>query len=207
MSRRSACWGTLKEAISAQRWPSTREPLYRVLYGLAPNHQLSLARFTMKRHLPRFQAMWPKITWPKELLGDPDAWVQQFRRRVPEEPPRDRPADAHFMFGFDSLLLGTYYRSDPSVVTSSSTRSILEAIEASAADQHSESLDPVDTLKGNRAADVMRSNEWQEVIEWMWTHELPLAPDAPIEQLERDLDTWKQHAMLLIVPDAARLLN
>jgi len=191
MSRRSQWFEELARRIAAKEWRACPELLYRVLYGLPSDQQLAMAIAEMKRYLPLFRVRWPGFSWPEQILNSPEAWIEKFRREVPQEPSAANAADASFFFCFDALLLGTTYRANPRVLTSSAACAVLDAIQAFESDP----LAPA-------PRDTSRVREWQCMLDWLRTRKLSLAPDAETEALERDLAVWKEHSMQLIVPES-----
>ena len=191
MSRRNQWFEELAERIAAKEWRACPELLYRVLYGLPSNQQLSMAIDEMKRYLPLFQARWPGVQWPEQILNAPEIWVEKFRREVPQEPAAENIADASFFFCFDALLLGTTYSSNPQVLTSSAACAVLEAIQAFESEP-----------SALASKDSFRAREWQYLLDWLRIRKLAFARDAETEPLERDLTAWRDHSMQLIVPES-----
>jgi len=105
MSRRSDWFADLSAVINERRWNACPHFLYRVLYGIPATQVLPLTVEAVQRYVPFFEDRWQGVTWPREILSNPQKWIKQFGRELPEEPQTERISDARFKFSLDALLL------------------------------------------------------------------------------------------------------
>lgn len=194
-------------------WQGCCESLFRVLYGIPADAQLSLVRFTIGRYLPIFEHKWPAFKWPAELLDDVDGWLARHGRSLPEEPADPDPADSAFTFAIDALLLASEHRGDELVLTSSCAAAVISTINARQCNvwiaDDPEGVEmwrrqgyfPGRSVAESRPAVAVAEREWEEVVAWLrkekiWTRERAVAA----EEIESGIARWKDHEMLPIVP-------
>jgi hypothetical protein len=217
MSRRSDWLSDLSAAIAERRWTACPELLYRVLYGIPATDLLPLTAEAIQYYLPLFEGRWPEVKWPRKIISNPQDWIRQFGRALPDEPDFPLISDARFKFSLDALLLAWSFPTDFSILTSSCVCGIREAIGAIV----QEKVDTDAAVEGDcggcgeagknkRPApdsespiEFARSHAWQRIFDALIAHNLHTYPDVHSpEVLEADLAQWKRHAMLLIVPRA-----
>lgn len=209
----------LSAAIASRRWNSCSELLYRILYGLPSSVLLPLAAGQIERMLPALEKHWPGILWPREIVENTPAWLATFGRSIPDSPERTSVAEAGFVFSLDALLLAHSYPGNPSVSTSSCACAIREIVGLGvqlSLGQGWPAEDKLESCEGCTAAlkqkpatdpdspvEFARSREWQRVLDAILARNLRNYPDPESPaQLEADLAVWKDHAELLIVPEA-----
>lgn len=133
-NRRQALLSQL-EAV-ADKMPPMVEELsalcFQIMYGLPTELQLRAAVHMCERYLPIYEAKVPGSTWPRQLLGDLDAWVRTEGEATPEGPDDIDSADGGFQAGFTDLLGAYRYRDDPECLTSGTCSAIHGAIDARA---------------------------------------------------------------------------
>jgi hypothetical protein len=86
---------------------------FQVIYGLPWELQIRAACHMCEQYLPIFEAKWPGVTWPRQLIGDVDAWHRIEGRGRPDCPDEADSADGAYYFGFDFLLCAYHYKDDP----------------------------------------------------------------------------------------------
>lgn len=229
MSRRSDWLSDVSAAIAERRWNACPHLLYRVLYGVPATDVLSITGAAIQRYLPFFEGRWPGVTWPREIIINPQNWITRFDRALPDDPEPNRISDARFKFSLDALLLAWSYPTNVSILTSSCACGILEALGAIVQESVGGTESPSDSddadmqeYEGSVAAqnskrqppdsespiEVARSREWQKILDMLIARNLHMYPDMQsMERLEADLAEWEHHATLLIVPEAASLFT
>ena len=90
---------------------------FQILYGLPTELQLRAAVHMRGRYLPIHEKKWPGITWPRQLLGDIDAWFRAHEEATPDEPDDIDAADLGYQASFTDLLCAYRYRDDPACLT------------------------------------------------------------------------------------------
>lgn len=86
---------------------------FQVMYGLPLELQIRAACHMCERYLPVFEAKWPGVSWPRQLLGDIDAWHQVEGRGRPDCPEEADSAEGAYHFCFDFLLSAYHHKDDP----------------------------------------------------------------------------------------------
>jgi len=217
MSRRSESIQELSASIAERHWGECKVVLYRVLYGVPSAVALPITVRVIERYLPKFESHFPNVTWPRELLHNPQQWVSQYGRALPDSPESDRLSDARFIFSLDALLLGWTYYSDVSILTSSCACGIAEAIgaitqEAAGEEANRADLEECEGCRGTAKKKAppphpeapiehARSREWQYVLDLLVTQKVDRYPDVePKERMDADFAEWQSRAMLLLVP-------
>lgn len=200
-----------QQALVAHAWERCPEICFRILYGMPEDIQRALVRAMMRRYLPIFHIRWQTVTWPDQIIDQPNQWVAQFGRAIPEQPEPVNPADAAFIFSFDALLNGVAHQSDPAIVTSSYVAAINAAINACAAnvwivdDPEAVALWEVQgyfpgrSVAENSAAIAVIEREWRIVAQWLAQHAHSFSI-VDFSEVERALEQWKEHEMSLIIP-------
>lgn len=213
MKRRQKLVESLLQRKAEHDWQGCCEILFRVLYGIPANAQLSLARFAIGRYLAIFEHKWPTIKWPAELLRNVNKWLAGHGRSLPEEPADPDPADSAFLFAFDALLLASQHQSDELIITSSCAAAVISAINARQcnvwiADDpegvvmwKGQGYFPGRSVSESRPGIGVAEREWEEVATWLRTEEVgtyseTITPD----EIETGLARWKDQEMLLVVP-------
>lgn len=105
---------------------------FQIMYGLPWELQIRAACFMCERYLPIFEAKWPGVTWPRQLLGDVGAWHRAEGRGRPDCPDEADSADGSYYFCFDYLLSAYHHRGDPVSLTAGSCGTAAEAAYARA---------------------------------------------------------------------------
>lgn len=90
---------------------------FHIMYGLPTELQIRAACFMCERYLPIFQAKWPGVSWPQQLLGDVDGWHRVKGRGTPDAPEEADSADGAYLFCFDFLLSAYHHKDDPVSLT------------------------------------------------------------------------------------------
>ncbi|MBI1925452.1 hypothetical protein HYR99_14520 [Candidatus Poribacteria bacterium] len=204
----------LERSLTDHAWEQCAEICFSLLYGIPSDTQVRLACTMISRYLPIFKARWPAITWPEHILNGMEQWIEQFGREVPEEPDAVNPADAAFLFCFDALLLALVYRTHHAILTSSCVAAINSAITARAANVWSaddpeavkmweaHGYCPGRSLVENSAAVAVTEGEWRVVAKWLSDEEGKTLPnEVNLDEVEQALAHWKQHEMLLMMPE------
>jgi hypothetical protein len=93
---------------------------FQIMYGLPWELQIRAACFMCERYLPVFEAKWPGVAWPREILGDVDAWHRVNGRGTEDAPKGSDSADSAYLFCFDFLLSAYHHKDDPVSLTSGS---------------------------------------------------------------------------------------
>lgn len=220
ISRRKGWFVELASDVAQHRWTCCPEILFRVLHGLPVAETLSFTAAVMEKYLSAFEARWPDVKWPREIIASPADWVRRFRRALPDEPDFALISDAKFKFSLDALLLGCQHSEDPGILASSCARAVLEAMGALVQERLGPETTLSDTLGcgkcGGQAKppalldpdsppEVARGVAWQIVVDRLMMLHLDAYPDTPTEVLDRDLARWQRHEMLLIVPESSFL--
>lgn len=217
MKQRETLVGSLLEAKTRHDWQGCCEILFRVLFGVPADTQLSLVRFAICRYLPVFEFKWPTIKWPVELLSDIDQWLISRGRTLPEEPADPDPADSAFAFAFDALLLASIHRDDGLTLTSSCAAAVSSVVNArqcnvwiaddpeGVALWRAQGYFPGRSVLENRPAMAVAEREWEEIAAWLasrdvWTDAKKVAP----EEIENALARWKEYEMLPVVLSGSR---
>jgi hypothetical protein len=224
MSRHSDWLADFSAAIAERRWNACPRLLYRVLYGLPATDLLPLTGEAIQRYVPFFEGRWPGVTWPREIISNPQKWIERFGRALPDEPQTERISDARFIFSLDALLLAWSHPTDVSILTSSCACGIREAVgaivqeTAGAEDMNAgaQECEGCATPQKSRTQppdpespiEFAYSREWQNILDMLIARNVHTYPDVPsTEYMEADLAEWERHAMLLIVPEAASLFT
>jgi hypothetical protein len=105
---------------------------FQVVYGLPWELQIRAACHMCERYLPVFEAKWPGVAWPRQLLADVDAWHRVHGRGRPDCPDEADSADGAYYFCFDHLLSAYHHKDDPVSLTAGSCGTMAEAAYASA---------------------------------------------------------------------------
>lgn len=90
---------------------------FQIMYGLPSELQIRAACSMCERYLPIFEAKWPRLSWPRQLLGDVDAWHRAKGRGTPDTPEGADSADGAYLFCFDFLLSAYEHKDDPVSLT------------------------------------------------------------------------------------------
>jgi hypothetical protein len=203
----------LKQAGKEQAWSRFYEIYFRILYGMPEEVQRALVIFMMRRYLPVFHMHWPTVIWPEHILDQPEQWIIQHGRAVPEEPDGVNPADAGFIFSFDALLNGLKNRADHTILTSSYTAAVISTIdarstnvwiaddpEAAALWEAQKYLPPGRSLIENRASLAVLAREHKCVFDWISgkQHAGFFSPGNP-DEIEQALIRWRDHEYSLII--------
>jgi len=93
---------------------------FQVMYGLPWELQIRAACHMCECYLPVFEAKWPGVSWPRQLLGDMEAWHRAEGRGRPSCPDEADSADSAYYFCFD-FLLSAYHHKDDSVTLTAGT--------------------------------------------------------------------------------------
>jgi hypothetical protein len=202
----------LEQAVMTHAWQRCIEGCFRVLYGMPEVAQRTLVASMMRRYVPIFHMHWPTITWPEEILDQPELWVAQHDRALPQEPASANSADASFLFAFDALLNGLQHRADRTVLTSSYVAAVNAAINARGinvwmADDpeavvlwETQGYFPGRSVTENLAAIAVIAREWQIVIDWIAEEQhSQLFVTGDPNQTEQALNRWKDHELSLII--------
>lgn len=221
MSRRNNWFVELAANVAQHRWRACPQLVFRVLYGLPPGKMLLATTAVMQKYLPAFEARWPVVTWPREIVANPKDWIRRFGRSLPDDPEFQLIGDAKFKFSLDALLLGCQHSAEAGVLASSCACALLETLGAMVQERIGPQASVPDALgcqtcgaqaKPQSPADpdspieVARSVAWQLVLDELMTRHLDADPDTLSgESLEMDLAKWERHGMLLIVPESAFL--
>lgn len=213
MSKINDLINKLEQAVMEQAWQLCAESCFRILYGMPEDPQRALVTFIMHRYIPIFRTHWPITTWPEQILDQPEQWVAQHDRALPEEPDSVNPADASFLFAFDALLNGLQHKSDRAILTSSYVAAINATIHArgtnvwiaddpeAVALWKAQGYFPGRSVTENMAALAVFAREWRVVIDWIAEeqHTKLLSTGDP-KETERALSLWKDHELSLILP-------
>jgi len=90
------------------------------MYGLPWELQIRGACYACERYLPIFEAKWGGVSWPRQLLGDVDAWHRMHGRGTEDAPEEADSADGSYLFCFDFLLSAYHHQDDPVSLTAGS---------------------------------------------------------------------------------------
>jgi hypothetical protein len=93
---------------------------FQIMYGLPWEIQINAACHMCEHYLPIFEAKWPDVAWPRQLLADVDAWHRAEGRGRPHCPDEADSADGAYYFCFDFLLSAYHHKDDPVSLTSGS---------------------------------------------------------------------------------------
>jgi hypothetical protein len=213
MSKIKDLTNELEQAVMEQAWQRSAESCFRILYGMPEDPQRALVIFIMRRYVPIFRTHWPIITWPEQILDQPEQWVAQHDRALPEEPDSVNPADASFLFAFDALLNGLQHRADCTILTSSYIAAVKATIHARGtnvwmADDpeavvlwETQGYFPGRSVTENLAALAVIEREWRVVIDWIAEEQhTQLFSTGDPNEAEQALSRWKDHEFSLIIP-------
>lgn len=213
MERRKALLNDFKLSSPDRTGIHYSELCFRILYGLPANLQIGLATFSMQRYLPFFEAKWPTVKWPREILNNVAQWVFLHDRCIPDEPSGLDAADAAFSFSFDGLLLAYTHPRNNLTLTASAACAIHSAINAHRLNgwitndpQAYQMWKRRVYIPGRRSTDnpaavAVAEREWNQVTDWLRQEEVWTYPDEVVRvKMEQDLARWKRREMLLIVP-------
>ena len=105
---------------------------YQILYGLPSELQFRAAVHMLERYLPIYEAKWPGVTWPRQVLGDIGAWFRANGEATPDEPDDIDSADLGFEARFIDLLYGYRHRDYPASLAAGMCCTMLGMIHARA---------------------------------------------------------------------------
>lgn len=105
---------------------------FQTMYGLPAELQLRAALHMCERYMPISEKKWPGVTWPRELLGDLDAWFRAEGEGTPDGLDDLDSADRIYQSGFTNLLVGYHYRDDPACLTAGVCGTIIHVVHARA---------------------------------------------------------------------------
>jgi hypothetical protein len=200
-----------EQALTNHAWERCAEICFRILYGMPEDIQRTLVITMMRRYLPIFHIRWQTSTWPDQIIDQPQQWVAQLGREIPEQPEAVNPADAAFIYSFDAFLNGIAHQSDSAILTSSYVTSINAVINARAANVwiaddpeavalwEAQGYFPGRSIAENSAAVAVTVREWRVVVEWLTQHTQSFSFED-LSAVERALTRWKDHEMSLIIP-------
>lgn len=121
---------------AAEKTPSVPEDFlslcFQIMYGLPTELQLRAVVHMCERYLPIYETKLPASTWPRQILGDLDAWFRAHEEVTPEGPDDIDSADLHYQAGFSDLLCAYRYRDDPACLTGGICGTMLAAVGARA---------------------------------------------------------------------------
>jgi hypothetical protein len=212
--RRKQLLASLAQQIGRRDWELCSETYFRATFGLPAQLQIESARRVISRYLPIFQNRWSSVGWPARLLRDVEQWVEEFGRRVPDDPKEPDPADAAFLSALDGLLLATSHMTDSLTLTSSCATAIAQAIGARQASvwmaDDPEAVEywragqyvPGRSILENAAALCVAEREWKDVVLWIEEQQIWTYQEIDEFVLEEALSRWIAHEMLLIIPRA-----
>jgi len=98
---------------------------FQIMYGLPSELQLRAALHMFERYLPIHEKKWPEITWPRQVLGDVDAWFRAHGEATPDEPDDVDAADLKYQASFTDLLCAYRYRDDAACLTAGLCSTVL----------------------------------------------------------------------------------
>lgn len=213
MNRRRDLLERLTKYIADYNLSGCTETCFRILYGLPANLQIELSQSIIQTYLPFFKREWPNVTWPDQLLNDPDQWLNKRGRSIPADPVFDDPADLAFKFSFDALLIAVKYQSYPSALTSAcvcvinaiinalmTTIWIAEDLEAYKMWQQ-QSYFPGHNIMEKPEGLAIALHEWKNILEWLRKENIELYPDeVNDQQLEQVLLLWESNERLPLFP-------
>jgi hypothetical protein len=101
---------------------------FQIMYGLPAELQLRAVVHMCDRYLPIYENKLPGSTWPRQLLGDLDAWFRAHEEATPEGPDEIDSADLGYQAGFTDLLCAYRYRDDPACLTGGLCSTMLAVI-------------------------------------------------------------------------------
>ncbi len=106
------------EAAAATAMPDRladdcRAICFQIVYRLPPELQIRAAGCMLQRYLPIFEKKQPNLTWPRQVLEDPDGWNVRWSHECPDYPEGADPADRHYWGAFDALFDARHYKDDP----------------------------------------------------------------------------------------------
>jgi hypothetical protein len=93
---------------------------FQIMYGLPWELQIRAACQMCEHYLPIFEAKWTGVVWPRQLLGDVDAWHRVNGRGTERIPEEADSADSAYLFCFD-FLMSAYHHKDNAVSLTSGT--------------------------------------------------------------------------------------
>ncbi len=105
---------------------------FQILFGLPSELQLRAALHMYERYLPIYEKKLPGVTWPRQVLGDLDAWFRAEREATPDGPDEADSADGIYQSGFTDLLCAYHYRDDPACLTGGVCSTMLSVVHARA---------------------------------------------------------------------------
>lgn len=91
---------------------------FQIMYSLPWELQIRAACQMCEHYLPIFEAKWPGVAWPRQLLGDVDAWHRVNGRGTERIPEEADSADSAYLFCFDFLLSAYHHKDNPTSLTS-----------------------------------------------------------------------------------------
>jgi hypothetical protein len=202
-----------EQAVSNHNWADCADLLFRLLYAMPAATQTNLAILMIRRYLPIFKAKWPDIEWPEHILNEPQQWLDEFDRSVPDNPDEENPSLSAFVFCFDALVYAFAQQTDHTRLTSSCGTAIVSAINARVSNvwiaDDPEAVQvwmtqkylPSRSALENVASIAVSKREWQVVLEWLAVEQQknPPVPMNP-EDIEHGLAQWQAHERLLIIP-------
>jgi hypothetical protein len=195
------------DAISRKDWERCAALSFEVIYRLPDPQYLDPPRVTLRRYLPVFAARWPEERWVRDVIEDPQRWVRDRDRRLPDEPQDANAADAEFLASLDALLLAQTQSTDRDARTSASATALVSAISARAVnvwladDPDAErawadgSLTPARGPRVNVAAAAVLTREWTASFEQLASY-AAVEHEIDADQLRQTLNRWRDNEML-----------
>jgi hypothetical protein len=223
--RRSELIDELTRSITAHEWTDCIDACFMVLFGLPGAFQIGVAGVMMSRYVPVLEERFPGVTWPRQLLDDPGAWVERSGRSVPDDPELSRSSDVTFLSAVDGLLLACVSPADELLVTSSSVYAIDMSIHAQmqnvwesddpgavvlwrrmAAPEDDRFDEALRDYRGrspeeNAASVAVRQREWKRLVEILTARGILEFPQTqPSDTIEDALHRWKERECSLLLP-------
>ncbi|MEM9490747.1 MAG: hypothetical protein AAGC55_16485 [Myxococcota bacterium] len=192
---------------------SSKDDLFRLLYGLPPWQEIELARHMTARFLPIYRVHHPTVAWPEMLLGDVDRYFSEDGEGLPDEPQPERSGDTEFYYCLHGLSDAWSYvgRGDLGKVTTACCTVLIWAVGARAANvwyaddpeaAHAFQIGDRETWRGrtphhNVASRAVTRREWLVAMDWLAERDIGSLPESEDSERETLLAWWKDRECTL----------